>query len=365
MGFDGRVAGSDAERRAARHLEGRLKELGRDATVQPTSVFPAWHIAHAVHAVLAVAGSVLAVEQPVVGTALAALALVSIVGDATGAFHLVRRLTGRRASQNVVSEEDGGKPGTLVLVAHYDTARTGLVYGRSFPGPSLAPLLWSTAAIVLCAALRIPGIEGKLLTALQFVPTVLLIVHLPLLVDIALSDPVPGANDNASGVATALSLAERHGGALQHFDLWVLFTGAREGFGLGMREFLRARRRGLPRTDTVFLNLDELGSGDVRFSQREGELIPARTHPQLRKLCHELAEDDPDAHARPIVLRTASDGGAALTRGFPAITICARPAPHHHLPTDTPDNVEDEALERSYVFCSELIERLDEEFRPQ
>lgn len=364
MAVGPRVAGSDGERRAARHLERRLGELGRDAVVEPTSVFPAWHLAYALHAALAIAGSVLAVEQPVLGTAIAAFALASVAGDATGAFHLVRRFTGRRASQNVVSADDDGKEGILVLVAHCDAARTGFIFGRRLPAPSLAPLFWSTVAVLACAALRIPGIEGKVLTAVQFVPTVVLIVHVPLLVDIALSDPVPGANDNASGVATALRLAERHGGSLEHFDLWVLFTGAQESFALGMREFLRARRRELSRTGTVFLNLDELGSGDVRFSRREGLLFTSRSHPQLRKLCHELSEDDPEAGARPFVLRSVSDGAAAQGRGYAAITICGRPAPYHHLPEDTPDNTEDDALERAFAFCSELIERLDQEVGP-
>ena len=355
------MAGSDAERRAATHLEGRLGEIGRDAAVEPISVFPAWHLTHAIHAVLAITGSVLSVAQPVVGTAIAAFALVSIVGDGTGAFHLVRRFTGRRASQNVVSMEDGDKRGTLVLVAHYDTARSGLIFNRPLPSrvSPLAPLFWSTAAIVACAALRIADIDATALTALQFVPTVLLIVHVPLLVDVALSNPVPGANDNASGVATALRLAERHGGTLANFDLWVVFTGAQESFALGMREFLRARRRELPRSDTVILNLDELGAGDVRFSRREGLLIAPRTTAQLRELCEELAEDDPDAYADPIALRSAGDGAGALAAGYPAITVAARPTPHHHRRTDTPATVEEDALERSFDFCSELIRRLD------
>jgi hypothetical protein len=376
--IEGRVAGSDAERRAARRLERRVTELGREAALEPISVFPAWHLTHAIHALLAIAGSVLAVERPILGTALAALALVSIAGDATGAFHLVRRLTGRRASQNVVSSESGDKPGTLVLVAHYDSARTGLVFGRRAreawatlgdllrrPLGPLGPLFWSTAAIVACAALRIPGLEGKLLTALQFVPTVVLIVHLPLFVDIALSDPVPGANDNASGVATALRLVERHGGSLEHFDLWLLLTGAQESFGLGMREFLRGRRRELEPKRTVLVNLDELGTGELRFSRREGLLFSLGSHPQLRRICNELADDDPEADVRPIALRTLSDGAAARAGGYAAITICARPVPDHHLPTDTPERIEDDALEGAFEFCSELIERVDQELGPQ
>ncbi len=40
--------------------------------------------------------------------------------DVTNVLQLTRRLTGRRTSQNVESIEDTDKPGTLVLVAHYD-----------------------------------------------------------------------------------------------------------------------------------------------------------------------------------------------------------------------------------------------------
>ena len=59
-------------------------------------------------------------------------------------------------------------------------------------------------------------------------PTVMLIVAIPLLVDLTLSPPLRRAKDNASGVAVATELARRHGGILEHFDLWVPLTGARE-----------------------------------------------------------------------------------------------------------------------------------------
>jgi len=40
-------------------------------------------------------------------------------------------------------------------------------------------------------------------------------------------------------------------------------------------------------------------------------------------------------------------------------------APHYHQPTDLPENVDPEALERAFGFCSELIELLDEEIGPE
>jgi peptidase M28-like protein len=269
VAFEGRWAGSDAERRAARHLTGRLEEIGREAEVEQTKVRPSYHLAHAIHAVIAIVGSVVSVSSPAVGAALVGVAVVLAAGDASGTFLLTRRLLGWRASQNVVSREDAGKPGVLVLVAHYDAARTGVIFSRAVeerraalsgvlrrPIGLFQPFFWSMVLVLLCCLLRLPGLNGVVLTAAQFVPTVLLIVSVPLLVDIAVSDVVPGANDNASGVAAALRLVDRFGGSLEHFDVWVLLTGAQEPFALGMAGFLKRHKSSLSKDRVVFLNLD-------------------------------------------------------------------------------------------------------------
>jgi len=47
------------------------------------------------------------------------------------------------------------------------------------------------------------------------------------------------------------------------------------------------------------------------------------------------------------------------------VTISAAPAPEHHQPTDTPESIDPEALERVFGFCSELIELIDEEIGPE
>ena len=116
--------------------------------------------------------------------------------------------------------------------------------------------------------------EGAALTAAQFALTVALIATLLLLVDVWLSPTVPGAGDNASGVALALALAERLGGALDHFSVNVVLTGAQESGADGMRAYLRRHRGDLPRDRTVVLNLDEVGAGTVRYTRREGRSSP-------------------------------------------------------------------------------------------
>jgi Peptidase family M28 len=380
-----RGPGTDSERRAARHLEERLRDLGRDARLAPVEVRPGHALAHLIHAVAAIFGSVLAVSSPLAGAIVLGVTAVSAFGDLTGSFYLVRRLTGRRASQNVISREDGGRPGTLVLVAHYDAARTGAVFGprvterravlgrliRRPIGPA-EPFFWSIVVALACAVLRVVGIHFTALTVVQFVATVVLIVSVPLLADIALSSPVPGANDNASGVATVLRLADRYGGDLDHFDVWVLFTGAAEGLQLGMRAWLRAHRRELDKARTAFVCVDEVGHGTVRYARKEGFVIALRHHRALVELCDQIAEEDADDDgryaARGYVSRSAGDGHVARVAGFPAVTVsCLNAldyAPHHHRPTDTVDNIDPDALERAFGFCSELIELIDERVGP-
>lgn len=378
VGFEGRVAGTDAERRAAEHLADRLRELGREAHLEPVAIWPNFALTHLIHALLAVAGSLISVELPLVGILLVALAALSAVGDMTGTVYLVRRLTGRRASQNVLSREDEGKPGTLVLVAHYDTARGGSIFGRRtverraalakrlrLPVGLGGAFVLAILAVLLCTLVRGLGVESLLLSVIQFLPTVVLILSTPLLADIQLSRPVPGAADNASGVATVLGLTERHQGRLEHLDLWALLTGAEETMSLGMREWLRAHRAELPRERTIFLNLDKVANGTVRYATREGLVVTAAHDPDLVAICEEVAADDEAGRfgARPLVARSTSDALVARSAGYRAITISCLSSldyqPNHHQPTDTPDRVDPEALERALGFCSELIERVD------
>lgn len=354
----GRAAGSDAERRAAVHLRRRLQGLGRDASLQAIEVRPRFGLAHALHAVVAIAGSVVAVENPAPGAALVLLALVAMTLDLTGTLALTRRLTPRRASQNVESREDAGKPGTLVIVAHCDAARASggwALATRVLREPWRAMALAMVALLAACA-LRLLGIEGTGLTAAQFLPTVLLILVTPALIDVELSPPGPALPD-AGAAVTALRLADGLGGTLEHFDLWVVITGAQRPSALGMAAWMRANRRRLDRERTAVICLDSVGSEEVRYTVREGALTTRRSHRQLVTLCAQIAEDDGadgtyGARTRVEHERTAAT--VALARRMPAITIGCAGA-----------SVSPEGLDRAHGFVTELIERLDAEVGPQ
>jgi Peptidase family M28 len=370
-GFPGRLPGTDAERRAARYLEARLPELGRRAEIEPVDAWPNWPVAYAIHALLGIAGSVIAVYLPVLGASLLLAAALLTFLDASGV-PTTRRLLGRRGSQNVISWGDRGAPGALVITAHYDIGRGGLwlterwgrrraAVGRLLHHPigELEPLFWALVAVLVCCLLRLPGIEGTVLTAIQFVPTVVLIVAVALLLDMALSPPAPGENDNASGVALALALAHGATNRVEHFGVHVVLTGAQTAVAQGMRSFVRRHRAALGPARTAVLNLDRVGTGGVRWASREGPLLALPSQRQLRVLCEDLAEDDEDARARPLVNRAPSDGYAASAAGLPAITITCR---------DERDvaarGLDVESLRRVEAFCAELIARIDAELGP-
>lgn len=381
----GRTAGSDAERRAAGRIEERLGEMGREVEVESIDIYPRWTLVHLIHAVLAVAGSLVSVAVPLAGFGLVLIATLSAFGDATGLFRPLRRLTGRRASQNVFSPESDDPDGRIVIVAHLDSARGGMLFARGLqerlavlgqrikrPIGPFVPFMGSLVLLLLCCLVRVVGQKGNALTAVQLLPTIVLIVAIVALIDAAVADPVPGANDNASGVATVLRLAERFGGQLDHFAVCVLITGGQEAFGLGMKAFLKKHRGDLDKERTVFVNVDEVGAGTVRFGEREGMLLPGKSHPQLFQIAEQIAEDDGEEGsfgAKPLILRTPTDASIARSAGFPAITIACRNAvgyvPTHHGPADVADQLDDDSLERAFGFTSELIQRLDAEVGPE
>jgi hypothetical protein len=133
--FEGRRAGTDAERRAANWLASRIRNSGRRAVLEPTYVHPQYGLVHALHCAVGFAGSLVAIVQPAVGFGLVLAAAVSMYLDLNGRFYLARRLFFRRASQNVVgSGKSPSAPARLFICAHYDSARPSASHGpRDWP----------------------------------------------------------------------------------------------------------------------------------------------------------------------------------------------------------------------------------------
>ena len=379
--FEERGAGTDAERRAANMLAGRLRAAGRRVEIEPTYVHPSYALVALIHVVVAIAASVISVSYPAPAFAAVLVAATALYFDLSTRFYLARRLLFRRASQNVVSP--GPRPDAplrLILVAHCDAARTGLIFGerslrlarrlspraRRLLGPWRIVFWGGMAALLPALGLRMAGIDAEWVAAIQLIPTVLLIVAAFALADIALSKVVPGAYDNASGVAAVLSVAEElDAGDVEHLDVWVVFTGAEEALGEGMRAFLRSHRDEIDRERTVIVNVDSVSFGEVHYATSEGPVIATPMDPELIELSEAIAAAGSEDHrARPLRSPLGTDALAAAVRGLRAITVTGLdadglPPAWYHTHDDTPDRVDAVALERTCEFVAALAALLD------
>ena len=376
--FEGRGAGTNAERRAAVWLASELHFGRREATVETFWCRPNWALAHAWHAALAVAGSLLTVASPAVGGAVILVALASLVVDGLTGTSLGRRLSPEHASQNVVSRSPAGAPVTLVITANYDAGRMGLVYrpalrrsatrlralsGGRAPG-WLAWVLIACIWLLVMAILRDRGTTGAVLDVAQLIPTAALVVAAGLLLELASSPFGPGAGDNASGVAVAIALAR----ALdvtppRQLGVEVVLQGAGDGAMIGLTRYLRARRSELRGAGTIVLGIGACGGGQRRWWTGDGSLIPLRYLRRLSGLAQDAIGPGTELGAAPYRGRGVSPAFPARFAGLPAIAIgCLERrglVPRSHEPSDIAQALDRGAVDGLLELALTLVDAID------
>jgi hypothetical protein len=356
--------------------------MGRRADLEPFFCHPQYAVVHLIHAALGIAGSLVATVQPAIGFALVLLAAASTYLDLSTRLYLVRSLLFRRVSQNVVSPGNRpDAPARLILTAHYDAARTGYVFSkaskriRRLPERtrlSLGPFrlfFWvGLAPLLPILGARMAGLDATWLNAVQAIPTIVLIIAAFLLIDIALSDIVPGAYDNASGVAAVLSAAEElTAEPPENLDVWVVLTGSEESFCEGSRAFVRSRRKQLDRANTYFVNVDSVSSGQVAYEVSEGAVISIPHDPHLIELAEALAAaGTAEGGAKPIRHPLLDDALPPRIHKFRAITLRTTDpdgnlAPWYHTLEDVPERVDSAALQQATDFVTALSRLIDRE----
>lgn len=312
-----RRSASPGERASAEWLARRLHEAGaRDIRLQEFRYQHSYAPAQGVHFAAGLLGS----------RALAAAAAVSLDLEFSGRCQWVRELLPAGTGTNVVARVParGERRRTLVLVAHHDAAHTGLMWDprlvRMARGGSFATLPFLALLLAVLGRRRVA--RG------------ILAVSLLLGADTARAPTVPGASDNATGVAAVLALVERYAREpFERTEVIALFPGCEESGMGGMAAWLRAAA--LDPASTLVLGLDTLGAGEPCVVAAEG---PPRT----------VRYRDDDLALVPAEVPRARIGGwtdpvLALFAGLPAISLVSMrdgAFTNYHLPTDTPDRVD-------------------------
>ncbi len=376
--IEGRRAGSDAERRAAlvlaEALRGASRRRRRATEVRTLWVRPARGPVHALLAALGVAGSVVSVDHPTTGLALAVAGLVLLVGDLSGRLALLRRLTPERATQDVVARDPREARVRLVVTAATDAASPGLA-GRGaparlqararralrghLPGPYGA-LVAALLALVACTLARVLEVDGLVLGALQLVPTVVALVAVGAALDQAVASPSPQAATEAAAPAVAVALvAALDADPPRALAVDCVLAGAGGAHALGFRRWLREERRAGRRGEEVaVLHIGPCGAGRPVVWTRDGLVLPLRFHPRLTALARQVG-------LPPHESREASGARAARAIRWPATAVgCVDE--HGALPRlgaddDTADRLDPQALTATLDACLALVRALDDE----
>jgi hypothetical protein len=173
-----------------------------------------------------------------------------------------------------------------------------------------------------------------------------------------------GANDNATGAAVVLSLAELFvRDPLEQTEYWALCTGCEEATLSGIRSFLD--RHGEELKDAYFVDLKCLGIGELRYITYEGMLKKYYSNSGLVRAAADAAEriGDRDIAAMPLK-RGYTETAIVVGRGLRGITIMAIPAgrdevPHWHQVSDRIENIDSQTLNKAIRYLVALARELD------
>jgi Zn-dependent M28 family amino/carboxypeptidase len=185
-----------------------------------------------------------------------------------------------------------------------------------------------------------------------------------LVADVWRSPTVAGANDNLSGVAVLVALAElMREQPAEGLRVMLVSCGAEETLQDGIRAFLARHGAELAPERTTFVNLDTVGSPHLVMLEGEGPIwMEEYAGPWLRDLLAESAEYLEIPLERGFHARASTDSIIPSRAGYPTATLLSitawRSPANYHLPSDVPDNLDYRTVAEAARLVHELIGRL-------
>jgi len=375
IGF--RVATTEGEHRAANYIEQEMRSYGLQETRQEpfpcttesmNSTFP--------YIYTALGSSLLAPFAPLLGLTGLLATPATLIGEFRTNKGPVTWLTRKGTSHNVIGilPASGEVKTRIVLLTHYDSVRV-----RNFMKPNegkssqrfLMPLFGlsyltaiGSSALGFLARRRknkalartMQGVSGAAGAAMVTLKTPLLMGQMIRGVD------GEGANDNASGVAVLLSLAEQMAHTpLEHTEVWFVATGGEEIGLVGARAL--AKKHGKALKDAYFFAVDTVGAGRIHYTVQENFLGRADVSHDVVDILVTASEKGPHS-AIPYMLRAGgTDAGAMLAKRFKAASISCLVKdgkfPEINWPTDTRTYVEPETPAKVTAFMKDVLYEID------
>jgi hypothetical protein len=352
-----RSSARPGELRSADWIAAHLRDAGiAEVRCESYRYQPGYALAHGLHSL---AGIAAIARGGLPGAVAGAATLASYEAEASGRRQWIRSLLPKRTGANVVARVPAARRAlaTLVLVAHHDAANTGVAWHpavrtlghrralrRRRVDPFMAPVAAALGlGAVACAVPRAPAARWMRRGA-----AALLALSVAADADVARSATVPGASDNATGVAVVLDLMRSLAASPPaDFDVIALLCGSEEAGMGGMAAFLRQHAAELPQA-TLVLGLDTLGAGAPVLASGEGVMCEQRYPVAPMAIADEGAAIAGEPRPQRWRIGGWTDPILAVFAGIPAVSMLSMGPgyfPNYHRPSDTPDNVDWDSVE--------------------
>lgn len=317
--------------------------------------------------------------MPLLASLFSAVAMLILVCNLMLNRELIDPLFPAAESCNVVSriQPKERSDRTVIVSCHHDSHYAFPIvnrFGRGFGFFMLVVVLSSACLLILCSLRTLFMLLGSdaLLQSFRGVESTVLILlcatvpaHLYTFLRFISDQPVPGANDNLSGVAVCLALSEhlaRPENRPHRTRVWLASFGCEEIGIRGSKRFVRKYREKI--RDAWVLNLDMVGEAGTTLQAVTKEEVNLIRLSEM--MVHEVLDVAGNVGIRlksgPIAAFT--DAMAFAVKGIKATTLIGLDekgaSKTYHSMDDTPDRLDYDLILCSYEICKAFIRHVDD-----
>jgi len=364
----GRGAGSLSERLASESVDYDLTSMGYSPKVESFRAQASMPLIHLIHFLPLFLISTIINHFPLVGSILGLLVLLSFWGEFTYRFFILRRLLPKKESQNVVARLGNPEAKTkVILSAHVDAAKTGLFFhpavARFVGSFEKQPLHKTNLTLMLLLILifiikAFGGGTWVLSVVFNFIAVLTLLGSL-IILQWEASPYTKGTNDDLSGVAVVLGLAEElKNNPHDDIEFYFIITGSEESHCNGMKAFINAHAKEFSKQSTYFINVECVGGGRLKYVTEEGFIIFQRHDHTLIQI-FESAAKKYNLDLTPGVTVAHCDSIVPRVLGYKSINLIA--LDDHNIPTnyhrisDTEENIDYALLDHAQDALLKVI----------
>ncbi len=365
-----RFVGSEGEKEAADYIKKEFEKTGlkvteEDFTYSILSFKVFRKIGHLLQAILILTAAYLLRFSPVLSIILSIFLFTFLCFSTrwTKFLSSYKSIGKKKSSRNIVaSNQNPDAEKKIIVMAHYDTKSQFLPMRLRIPTLILSifgGIIFSLTIIGISIsaeflAFSIPYSYFWYFGLFLSVITVLLIFN-------RTRNGSPGVIDNASGVAIMLELAREVSDNLsKKLDIEFVATSAEEIGLKGAASFLKNHKKELKNENVFLVNLDALGSGELKYNSGYG-FPTKRTSRYINGLIKETAEEqDIKINSKYVLTGLAADHMPFVENGFEA-TWLRSSLSTVHTDGDNLDRINKDNLENAGVIVQELIYRIGED----